>query len=824
MRAFYVTITPKCGNITAMIPRGKKTMALPGRDGAAGEAEELRREVESLQDRLAKLSRVSLRITQDLDLDAVLEEVLDGARLLTNARHGGLVTYDGSGAVDRFITSGVPEEDQYHVEAWFRNPSSLYYLHQISRPMRLTDFPKYITPAGFPNTSMAEEAFMGMPIRLLDVQVGAIFLRNREDGREFTSEDEETLVWFASHAAFAINNAFRYIEERQAKSSLQALVDNSPVGVLVFDPKTMSYTQLNEETRRIVGGMRGAGRSLEGLLEQLTVKRPDGSDYPLRDLPPVRALATGETVRAEEIIVQVPGRPPVTTVCGAVPTFSESGDITSVVCTLQDMTPMEELLKQRSQFVGMVGHELRTPLTTIKGAATTALDSSPTADTNELLQFFRIIDEQAGHMRRLISDLLDLTRIDAGTLSITPDPNDVAQLFEGARNAFLRDGARNIVEIDLPPKLPRVNVDRQRILQVLGNLLSNASRHSPDWSSIRLSAVEDDVYVAFTVSDKGSGISAQYLPYLFEKVFPQELNNRMRYEQGNGLGLAICKGIVEAHGGRIRAESSGEGLGAEFTFTVPSVAEAISIADGPAASSSTAAREGVRILAVDDEAQVLRYIRNTLLRAGYTTFVTSNPDEAERLVEAENPHLILMDLMLPGADGIELTKRILGITDVPVIFVSGYGDDPSIERAFTAGADDYIVKPFSSSELVARIEAVLRRQVPSGRARTHSPYRLGDLGIEYSEHRVTVAGRQSQLTATEYNLLYELSTNAGRVLSHDELLRRVWGPNYAGDSRLLRAMVKKLRRKLGDDATNPKYIVTEPRVGYRMYRPESSHP
>ena len=202
--------------------------------------------------------------------------------------------------------------------------------------------------------------------------------------------------------------------------------------------------------------------------------------------------------------------------------------------------------------------------------------------------------------------------------------------------------------------------------------------------------------------------------------------------------------------------------------------------------------------------------------------MTVNPDEAAHLIESENPHLILLDLMLPGTDGVEMMNHILEITDAPVIFVSGYGDDRNVERAFEAGADDYIVKPFSPSELVARIEAVLRRQTASERARTRAPYVLGDLCIDYAGRRVTVAGQPSRLTATEYKLLYELSINAGRTLSHDHLLRRVWGPNYVGDSRLVRSFVKKLRRKLRDDAANPSYIITEPRVGYRMDQMDQS--
>ena len=169
--------------------------------------------------------------------------------------------------------------------------------------------------------------------------------------------------------------------------------------------------------------------------------------------------------------------------------------------------------------------------------------------------------------------------------------------------------------------------------------------------------------------------------------------------------------------------------------------------------------------------------------------------------------------MLPGTDGIELMRTVPELADLPVIFISGYGRDETIARALEAGADDYIVKPFSPTELTARIRAVLRRRADP------IPMVLGDLAIDYDRRRVSVAGRAVELTATEYDLLRVLSLNAGRVSTYDTLLRRVWGARGHGDPKLVRAIVKRLRRKLGDDAADPAYILNERGVGYRMARP-----
>ena len=797
---------------------GPQVLSRPG--VTLEEADSLRRENEALRERLSGLSEASLRISRSLDLDTVLQGVIDGARSLTRARYGALVAFGASGSIETLMTSGITLEERGRLGDLPKGLGLLQYLNEIEGPLRLADIGTHPRSVGFPEGHPPMKTFLGTPVLHLGERLGNIYLTEKEGGREFSLEDQETLVMFASQAGMAIVNARRYSDEHRARADLEALVNIVPVGVSVFDAKTGDLVSLNQESRRIVRGLRAPGRSQAEILSVLTFRRPDGREIPLDQMPTQRALKSGETVRAEEIIIQLPDGQAITTVVNAAPIFSEAGAVVSVVATVQDMTPLEDLERLRAEFLGMVSHELRTPLTTIKGSAATLLTASSTLSLAEMGDFFRIIDEQADHMRGLISDLLDVTRIEAGTLSVTPEPTVVAALVDQARKVFLRGGARNSIEVDLPPDLPRIGADRQRIMQVLTNLLSNASKYSPDQSAIRVSASVEDVYVAISVSDEDRGVSAERLPHLFRMYSRINSEDLGRHPAGEGLGLAICKGIVEAHGGRIRAESEGPGLGTRFTFTIPAAHEAANGSvpgPGPLPADSGRAPGGrARILAVDDEPQILRLVRNTLSDAGYTPIVTGDPDEVLHLIEQEKPHLVLLDMMLPGTDGIELMKRITEITDAPVIFLAGQGGDQIVARAFEAGADDYMVKPFSPTELAARIEAVLRRRAAPDRTKEREPYVLGDLTVNYAERRVTVAGCPVQLTATEYKLLFELSINAGRVLTHDQLLGRVWGRDYSGDSLLLRSFVKKLRGKLKDDANSPRYIFTEPRVGYRM--------
>ena len=504
----------------------------------------------------------------------------------------------------------------------------------------------------------------------------------------------------------------------------------------------------------------------------------------------------------------------VTTLVNATPIYSDEGSIVSAVAVIQDMTPLEEVERLRNEFLAMVSHELRTPLTTIKGCTSVVLNSTSPPNISELLQYFRMIDEQSDNLRDLVNNLLDMTQIEAGALSVTPEPTDVKALVEEAKLAFVRRGAPNPIEVDLAPDLSPVAADRQRIVQVLNNLLSNASMYSHAGSPISVGASRDDFYVVISVTDEGRGITANQLPSLFKKFSRTDDEGRDRSTAGEGLGLAICKGIVEAHGGRIWVESGGAGRGTRITFSIP---EAVRELAGDA--TAVVSGDERRILAVDDEPQVLRLLRNILEDNGYKPSGTGNLDEMMHLLEMERPHLVLMDLMVPGTSGFEMMKRIREVSEVPIIFLSANGQEENVVRALGMGADDYIVKPFSSTELVARVEASLRKRGPAGTDEPRQPYRQAELTIDYADRAVTLSDRPVPLTATEYKLLFELSINAGRVMTHDQILQRVWGPGYSGEGHLVRVFVGNLRRKLEDDARKPRYIFTEPRVGYRMNKP-----
>ena len=805
-------------------PSGERPARSPGGEQLTqGQTDDYGQRMALLLDRLTALGEAGLRIHRGLELDEVLQRVLDAARVLTGASYGVLTTLDDAGRIEDFLASGLSSDEAQRMWEMPGGAELFEYVNAIPEPWRVADFAEHVRAMGLPEfvppTPMG--AFLTVPILHQSDRVGHIHVAHRDPGREFSPEDEETLAMFAVPAAQAVANARRYREEQQARTALETLVETSPVGVVVFDARTGAPMSFNREAARIVDGLMEADQSPERLLETLNCRRADGREVSLREWPLAEALSAGETVRAEEITLSVPDGRSVAVLLNATPIRSEADHVATCVVTLQDLSSLEEQERLRADFLTMVGHELRNPLTSIRGSATAVLNAAMDLDPAELRQFMRIIVDQADNMHDLIGDLLDVARIETGTLPVNPEPTQVSDLVDRAGNIFLSAGGRRHLDIDLASDLPPVSADRRRIAQVIGNLLSSADRNSLPSSPIRVSAVREGDLVAVSVADAGRGVPSEQLPGLFRRFARSGSDDR-----GNdtGLGLAICKGIVEAHGGRIRAESGGLGLGSRFTFTLPAAAtvanerHSLLDADEPAAGEG-----GVPILVVDDDPQTLLHVRSALSQAGYQPIVAADPEEALRLMAENRPRLVLLDMMLPGADGIDLMRDLSSVAAVPVVFLSAYGGDQVIARAFERGAADYIVKPFSPTELAARVGAALRRSSGPSWSDPAEPYVQGDLTVDYAQRLVTLAGQPVELTAKEYGLLRALSANAGRTLTHEQALRQVWGPDK-GDIQALRSVLLRLRRKLGEHGGDPTWIFSVPRVGYRMAEADAAEP
>ncbi len=222
---------------------------------------------------------------------------------------------------------------------------------------------------------------------------------------------------------------------------------------------------------------------------------------------------------------------------------------------------------------------------------------------------------------------------------------------------------------------------------------------------------------------------------------------------------------------------------------------------------------GPRVLVVDDDRAIRRFLRIALRARGYSVFEAGGARSAITAVDAVRPDVIILDLGLPDGDGVEVTRQLREREQIPILILSVKDQEEDKIAALRAGADDYITKPFGIGELHARLDVLLRRIAGS---RPGTPFRLGVLEVDLTRRLVKVKGDVVQLTPTEYDLLKALVKAGGRVLTHQQLLRQVWGQRYATDSHLLRVNISALRRKLEEDAAEPTCIITEPRIGYRL--------
>jgi two-component system KDP operon response regulator KdpE len=226
-----------------------------------------------------------------------------------------------------------------------------------------------------------------------------------------------------------------------------------------------------------------------------------------------------------------------------------------------------------------------------------------------------------------------------------------------------------------------------------------------------------------------------------------------------------------------------------------------------------------RVLVVDDEERILNFLRSKLKLSGYEVLTATSGPEALEQVHAQEPDMVVLDIMMPKMDGFETLKEIRAFSAVPVIILSAKGANTEKVKGLKLGADDYMAKPFSPDELVARIEAVRRRLSPDEKRKVHERFSLGNLTIDFEKRLVIVNGEETRLTRIEWLLLSELVQNVGCLMPYGELLTRVWGPEYRDDVQILRTWISRLRNKIENDPNNPTLIRTIPKTGYIIDQP-----
>jgi DNA-binding response OmpR family regulator len=226
-----------------------------------------------------------------------------------------------------------------------------------------------------------------------------------------------------------------------------------------------------------------------------------------------------------------------------------------------------------------------------------------------------------------------------------------------------------------------------------------------------------------------------------------------------------------------------------------------------------------RVLVVDDEQRIVNFLNSKLKASGYEVLTANNGIQGLEQAQAQEPDLIVLDLLMPKMDGLEMLKELRSFSAVPVIILTAKGAEADRIKGLQLGADDYLPKPFNPDELVARIEAIRRRLTPGEKRKITEVSQIGDVTIDFRKHNVLVGGEPKYLTRTEWLLLSQLVNNAGRLMLYEELLTRVWGPEYRSDVQILRTWISRLRGKLEDNPSHPKLIRTVPKTGYIIDHP-----
>ena len=741
------------------------------------------------------------------------------------------MAFDSQGEISDHYISATTDRERELLTRLAQTPGLPVYLKQLRGPARWTNLAVHSDFADFATAHPAAKTILATPVRVRDELVGGLYLVQQEGGPEFTEDDQAIAAMFAARAGSTIASARRYEEARQASTDFKTLLETCPVAISVYDTRLGEITFSNRESRRMVGILGLPDDELGNMFLVLKFTRPDGRELTFEDFPGTRVLQTGESVIADEIIVHRADGTTLPILVNCSPVFSATGEMVAVLTVMQDMTLLQDPEPNRAEFLEMVSEELRTPLISIKGSAAALRSISEPRVPTEEIQLLHIIDEQADLMRSQINSLIELAQIETGTLPLVTEPTDVAKLMERSCEEYLGEHAAVAIRLDIPDGLPAALADTQRIGKVLHNFIRHAARHPVESSPVVLSAAMENIHVAISVTAQGSSasvdrvslpVNAHENPQIHKMLTQAHSRAATLASGGDGLAMGYCRGVVEAHGGRIRTEVDDLSGRLTLTFTLPTVDDTEGLEAPGAGEIADDQRSDpdnkTQILVSIQEPRSQRTVRQVLLDSGYAAVEAADLGEVEEIASSQGPALIVLDIAGREDEAFRALHGAGNPLNLPAIVLCNRSDEEYVIQAFEMGADGYMVKPFSPTELIARIRATLRRLGAGGDAAAGCTFETGDMRINFEDRTVSLSGQTINFTATEYKLLEELANGAGRVFTQDMLLHRVWGPEYSGESQLLRSYIKSLRQKLGDNARKPTYIFTEHGIGYRMAR------
>ena len=525
---------------------------------------------------LAALTEIAAQVNCTQNLDEILKGALqttvevaavDAAEVfIIDQESGKLILSVGHGLSDQFVSDEAvlgPEECLCGLAAGSRQP--VIAVNVIDHPARTRP------------TCLREgfQSLLCLPLRARGQVLGLLNVQSRTL-REFGREDQELLTAIGNQIGIAIENARLIDDAEHRRATLDSVMRSLVDGLLLVDRRgQVTYANPCAETMLGLASADLVGQPLSRIDGELT--RRVGRPGPLLAglLPAAGAQADSEgEVRAVE--VELPA-PPASGTSGEAkartlqarlfPIHSPSGGPPEWGLLLRDITHEKELDRLKSQLLSTVSHELRTPLASIKGFATTLLRQDVAWDDDTSREFLAIIDQESDRLSELIGNLLDMARVEAGTLRVEPEPTSLRPIVEETVGTFRLMTSHHQFQIEMPRRLPQIMADARRVRQVLRNLLENAVKYSPAGGPIVVTVEVHPDAVQIGVADRGIGIQPEHLEHVFDRFYQVD-SASTRKVGGSGLGLSICKAIVEAHKGHIWVESQA-GVGSSFYFTLP---------------------------------------------------------------------------------------------------------------------------------------------------------------------------------------------------------------------------------------------------------------
>ncbi|MBI5667019.1 MAG: response regulator [Chloroflexi bacterium] len=662
------------------------------------------------------------------------------------------------------------------------------------------------------------------------------------NSRQYSSEDAKVLIASLAHAAGLALERTTLIETMSQQSGrLEALLRSISEGIFFVDntghvafcnPQFTELTGINpsevlwRDSQTLLRYLAGQSNDEDRVLAQLrdAVNQVLNSPTQVNEDYPIVEISLDEPDRDIHVEFMMIG--------------GLNGDTPGWAGIIRDTSRFKSMYGSQTLLLDAMSERIRVPYAQVRGLLATLNEQHSRFTHRERARFLRQVEDSVESLGHLWDNFLEMYTLQVSGLVLSREQVDIYEIVQRVLDSRAFAEYRRQIQVKAPARLPLVELDELRLELAIGNVLHNAIHFSPKGSPVNVTLDYEDDEVRLIIEDQGIGIPRDQMDRVFEPFFQASNNTN---EDGVGLGLYLAREIVQRHGGHMSLHSElGKGTVVMIALPVAAHEELVKVAPQlPAAAPAVGApaprrletpaapervtngkrvsdRQLQTIMVVEGRSSLVSHLVRKLQDEGYELITYRSGEEALRDVNTVRLDLILLDVNIQDTNGLDLCERLCKRTEVPIIMLADEASEPEKVRSLMLGADDYIARPISDDELMARVNVIFkRRRIPD---RTREPLDLGNLFIDFARREVFLNNKPLELTRIEYDLLNVLAVNQGQVLTHKQLLEKVWGPEYQGETQYLWVNVSRLRKKLEPTADSPRYIHTQPGVGY-VFRP-----